>query len=513
LTRFYSLLAVALLAGDWPRYLGPAADGSSPEVGLVAPWPNAGLKLLWECPLGVGYAPPVVAGGKLYHFDRFADAVRLTCRDAATGAEAWKVEFPTAYEDQYGYEPGPRACPVVDGDRVYIHGADGLLACVRDGKAVWQVDTRTAYHVHPNFFGAAGVPWVEGELLLVAVGGSPPGPRPVDLREAKPNGSCVVAFDKLTGTERWRAGADLASYASPTVAVVGGKRTGLYFARGGLLGFDPGTGAERFRFPWRARILESVNAANPVVVGDRVFLSECYGPGSVLLDVSGKPAVVWKDDDERSLQAHWATPIHHAGFVYGSSGRHANDADLRCVELATGAVKWRERRTTRCTLLKADGHLIVLGEGGELRLIRLNADKYDEVSRVELPGFGYPCWAPPVLSDGRLYVRGRGEAGNRLACYAIRGGWPRPGGFAEGSAATETLPPRSPPQSLRVAAKQSPLSPPAPGPRSPARTWSSPRPAWRSAATVNWTHARTPRGPSGTPSPARGRAPRSSATW
>ena len=411
-------LCVAPLA-DWPRYLGPNADGSSLETGLVAAWPKGGPKLLWDCPLGVGYAPPVVAAGRLYHFDRFGDAVRLTCRDAATGAEKWKCEFPTAYEDQYGYEPGPRAGPVVDGDRVYIHGADGLLACVADGgKLVWKRDTTAAYHVHANFFGAASVPWVEGELLLVAVGGSPPGPRPTDLRDARPNGSCVVAFDKLTGKERWRVGDDLASYASPTVATIAGKPTGLYFARGGLLGFDPGTGAERFRFPWRAKSLESVNAANPVVVGDRVLLSECYGPGSVLLDLAGgRPTPVWKDDDERSLQAHWATPVHHAGFVYGSSGRHANEAELRCVELATGAVKWRERRTTRCTLLKVDGHLVALGEGGELRLIRLNPEKYDEVNRVELPGFGYPCWAPPVLSDGRLYVRGRGEGGNRLACF------------------------------------------------------------------------------------------------
>ena len=418
-----ALTAALGLGADWPRLLGPAADGSSPETGLIAPWPKAGLRQLWDCPLGVGYAPPVVAGGKLFHFDRFGDAVRLTCRDAATGAEQWKTEYPTAYEDMYGYEPGPRAGPVVDGDRVYVHGADGLLACVSaaDGKKVWQLDTRAAYRFHPNFFGAASVPWVEGELLLVAVGGSPPGPRPTDLREAKPNGSCVVAFDKMTGKERWRVGDDLASYASPTVATLGGKRTGLYFARGGLLGFDPVTGAERFRLPWRAKSLEGVNAANPLVVGDRVFLSECYGPGSVLLDVAGdKPAVVWQDGDERALQAHWATPVHHAGFVYGSSGRHANEADLRCVELATGVVKWRERRTSRCTLLKADGHLICLGEGGELRLLKLNPERYDEVSRSPLPGFGYPCWAPPVLSDGRLYVRGRGEGGNRMACYALK---------------------------------------------------------------------------------------------
>jgi outer membrane protein assembly factor BamB len=418
------LLLLTLISADWPRLLGPAADGCSTETGLLAPWPKAGLLQLWACPLGVGYAPPSVAAGNLYHFDRSGDMVRLTRRDAATGTETWKVEFPTAYEDQYGYEPGPRAGPVIDGDRVYVYGADGLLACVSTtGKVVWQLDTRAAYRFHQNFFGVGSVPWVEGNLLLVAVGGSPPGPRPTDLRQARPNGSCVVAFDKLTGQERWRVGDDLASYASPTVATIAGKRTGLYFARGGLLGFDPATGAERFRFPWRARTLESVNAANPVVVGDRVMLTECYGPGAVLLDLSGPPRAIWSDAlreaEDKAMLAHWATPVHHNGFVYGSSGRHANEADLRCIDLATGAVKWVERRTTRCTLLKADGHLISLGEGGELRLIRLNPERYEEVSRWEMPSLGYPCWAPPVLSDGRLYVRGRGDGGNRLVCLKL----------------------------------------------------------------------------------------------
>ncbi len=421
------LFAVSLFpAADWPRFLGPNADGSSPETGLIVPWPKDGLKQVWECPLGVGYAPPVVADGCLYHFDRIGDVVRLTARVAATGVVKWATEFPTNYEDLYGYEPGPRACPVVDGDQLYVLGADGLLFCVAtaDGKERWRVNTKAAYHIHQNFFGVGSVPWVSGNLLLVAVGGSPPGPRPADLRDARPNGSCIVAFDKRNGKEQWRVGNDLSSYASPTVTTLAGKPTGLYFARGGLLGFDPASGNERFRFPWRARPHDSVNAANPLVVGNRVLLSECYGAGSVLVDFTdAKPVVVWsdadRDPDEKALLAHWATPVHHGGFVYGSSGRHASDADLRCVELATGTVKWRERRTGRSTVLKADGHLISLGEGGELRLLRLNPEKYDEVSRWELPSLGYPCWAPPVLSNGRLYIRGRGEGGNRLVCYQI----------------------------------------------------------------------------------------------
>src|SRR5262245_24317067 len=111
---------------DWPTILGPTRDGVSTEKGIIAPWPKEGLKKLWECDLGVGFAPPVVAGGRLFHFDRFDDTARLTCRDATTGKQLWTFEYPTDYVDRYGYEPGPRACPVVDGERVYLQGADGM---------------------------------------------------------------------------------------------------------------------------------------------------------------------------------------------------------------------------------------------------------------------------------------------------------------------------------------------------------------------------------------------------
>ena len=414
---------------DWHKFLGPNGDGSSPETGILTAWPRAGLRKVWECPLGLGYAPPTVAGGRLFHFDRLADTARLTCRNAETGAELWKYEYPTAYEDYFGYDPGPRACPVVDGDRVYLHGVEGMLVCVNaaNGKEVWKVDTRATYRFHQNFFGVGTVPLVDGDLLIVPVGGSPRGPRPVDLRDAKGNGSAIVAFDKKSGAVRYAFGDELASYSSPILATVGGKKIGLYFARGGLLGFDPQVGKQLFHYRWRARLEESVNAANPVVVGDRVLITECYEKGSAFLKLTDRSATeIWtdagKDRGEHALLAHWCTPIAEGGFVYGCSGRHANEADLRCVELATGEVKWVERRTTRCTLTKIDGHLLSFAETGELRLIKLNPARYEEIARWEVPGLTYPSWAMPVVSRGLLYLRGKDETsrdGHRLVCYEL----------------------------------------------------------------------------------------------
>jgi outer membrane protein assembly factor BamB len=399
---------------DWPTILGPTRDGTSTEKGIIKPWPKDGLKKLWECDLGVGFAPPVVASGRLFHFDRFEDKARLTCRDATTGKQLWKFEYPMEYEDYYGYDPGPRACPVVDGDRVYIHGVEGMLHCVSvaDGKELWKVDTKEKYHFHQNFFGVGSVPVVDGDLLIVPVGGSEKGPRPRDFRDAKPNGTGIVAFDKKTGKVKYEALDELASYSSPIVTTIDGKKTALYFARGGLVGFEPQTGKQSFRYPWRARDLESVNAANPVVVGDKVLITECYGPGAAFLDLKGgKPKEIWTDEEkdrfDRSLACHWSTPVHVDGFVYGSSARETSDAEMRCVELKTGDIKWRQKRTTRCTFLLVDGHIVSLGEYSVLSLVKVNPEKYEEVSKYEVPELEHPCWAPPVLSNGVLYVRGK----------------------------------------------------------------------------------------------------------
>jgi outer membrane protein assembly factor BamB len=414
--------AVTKAGSDWPTFLGPTQDNVSTEKGVIAPWPKAGLSKVWDCPLGVGYPPPVVAAGKLYHFDRFDDACRLTCRDAHTGKRLWEFDYPTTYQDYYGYDPGPRACPVVDGDRVYTYGPEGLLHCLRteDGKEVWKVSTKAKFHFHQNFFGVGSVPVVDGDLLIVAVGGSEKGPRPVDLRDAKPDGTAIVAFDKKTGEVRYAKGDELASYSSPVVRTVGGKRLGLYFARGGLLGFDPQTGTTAFHYKWRSPLEESVNAATPVTTGDRVLVSECYGPGSAYLDLKGgKPKEVWTDADrdkfDKALMCHWNTPIAVGGFLYGCSGRHDNEADLRCVDLKDGEVKWRQKRTFRCTLLLVDGHFVCLSEYGDLALLKVNPEKYEEVSKYSVPELSYPCWAPPVLSHGLLYVRGKG----RLVCLEL----------------------------------------------------------------------------------------------
>jgi outer membrane protein assembly factor BamB len=428
-------LATRKRGDDWPGFLGPLGTGVSAEKGIAAPWPPEGPRVVWRQRVGMGYGMPSVSRGRLFQFDRHGNQASLTCVRSETGQFLWKFEYPTDYQDYYGYNNGPRCCPVVDGDRVYTYGAEGMLHCVRavDGRLLWKVDTRAEFGVVQNFFGVGSTPVVEGDLLITQVGGSPPGAGTEPSFGQKGNGTGVVAFDKHTGKVRYRVTDELASYAGPVMATVAGRRWCFVLARGGLIGLQPEAGAVDFRFPWRARQLESVNASNPLVVGNRVFISECYGPGSALLRVRpGGYEVLWTDAEKRwnkSMQCHWNTPIHHDSYVYGCSGRHAQDAELRCVELASGKVMWAQPDLTRTSLLMVDGYFVCLGEDGSLRLLRVNPNRYEEVSRVEArePGraeaapkggglnLRYPCWAAPILAHGLLYLRDR----DSLVCLEL----------------------------------------------------------------------------------------------
>ena len=417
---------------DWPQFLGPTGDNKSTERGILTKWPVAGPPIVWQLTLGTGYGSPTISQGRLFQFDRKANQARLRCLESETGELLWKFEYPSDYRDTYEYDNGPRASPVIDGNRVYIFGAEGMLHClaVADGKPIWKIDTTSEFGVVKNFFGVGSTPVVSGDLLIVQVGGSTAESRRSPTGQLAPDGTAVVAFDKRTGEVKYKVGDELASYASPVLANIDGRSWCFVFARGGLLGFDPTNGKLDFHFPWRAPIVESVNASNPVVVGNQVFISETYGPGSALVKVrTGGYDIVWSDADRRrdkAMQTHWNTPIYHEGYLYGSSGRHDDSfTELRCIEWATGKAMWQEPNLSRCTLLYADGYFVCLTEHGALLLLKANPQKFDEVARVVLTDqdgpFGptqllkYPAWAPPVLSHGLLYVRGKG----RLVCLEL----------------------------------------------------------------------------------------------
>ncbi len=414
---------------DWPDFLGSRRDGRSDETGLNWDWTGGRLKQLWTQPLMGGYGIGSTAAGRFYQLDGDGQKTVLLCLDAETGDEIWRYEYAMAYEDMYGFDNGPRTSPVLDGERVYVFGVAGKLHCLNalTGEVVWAVDTTEQFHVRQNFFGVGSTPLVHGELLLVMVGGSPPpeggGDRGATRTDAMPRGSGIVGFDKRTGAIRYQSIDDLASYASPIVADVAGKPTGLAFCREALHAFDPDDGQVFWSFPWRARKYESVNASTPVVVDGKILITESYGPGGVLLHVvGGKPVPVWRDANirEQRLSCHWSTPVVVDGFIYGCHGEKPSQCELRCIEGASGEIRWSQPRLGRCNISYADGHLICLTDGGDLFAVRANPERFELVARWEASGQGTglrpPCFAAPIVSQGRLYLRDA----NRLYCFELR---------------------------------------------------------------------------------------------
>jgi len=318
----------------------------------------------------------------------------------------------------------------VDEDRVYTLGAEGILQCVRiaDGERLWKIDAMKDFNVVKNFFGVGSTPLVWNDLLIVNIGGSPPG-GPADMYAARgvvqTDGAALVAFDKKTGDVRWKTGDDLASYASPVVAKIAGRDIVFALARGGLLAIDPAEAKVLAQFPWRARILESVNASTPVVVGDEVFISETYELGSALVRFAGSEfQEIWTDRNrrrDRAMALHWNTPIESGGYLYGSSGYHEPEAELRCVEWKTGNVIWRKPDLGRTSLLLIEQTLVCLSEDGTVRLVRATPDRYEELAQWEFlsedgsPLLRNPAWAAPALSHGLLYIQGP----DQLVCLQL----------------------------------------------------------------------------------------------
>lgn len=437
---------------DWPEFLGSRGTGISGETGLLEKWPKGGPPLLWKKKIGEGYAAPSIRGNRLVLFHRpltkrgFPGPEEVVeCFRADTGDAVWRFGYPTQFEDPYGYNGGPRCTPLLTDDLCYTYGADGMLTCLdlAKGEKVWQRNTPLEFRIPRPFFGVGSSPILEGNLLIVMVGGHPK--------------SGMVAFDAKTGETAWesvgpadfpaapiriqrdRPPEKLASYASPLAATIHGRRQLLCFMRPGLAALDPLTGEVDFSYWFRSTIHDSVNAARPIVIGDQVFLSAAYETGAALLKVheDGKGVdTVWSDID--AMQNHWTTSIHHNGYVYGFSGRHQPGSTFRCIELATGKLQWQTvddnaddepdakaglgktppRFYGRGAAILADGKFIVQGETGVVALVDLNPREFREISRVKYDELGYPSWIAPVLSRQRLYLSGSREAATATGSHS-----------------------------------------------------------------------------------------------
>jgi outer membrane protein assembly factor BamB len=394
-------LTAPAFAADWPQLLGPGRNGISSDTNIAASWSKDGPKILWRTKAGAGWSGPVLASSRCVLFHRNADRETVDCLNATNGVRVWRQEYVTSYRDDFGFDEGPRATPAIDGMRVFTFGADGALNCWDSGSGsnLWRLDTRKQFNSDKGFFGIACSPLVEGSAVILNIGGSA--------------GAGIVAFDKTTGKVIWKATDQEASYSSPTAPTVDGKRFVLVLARSALISLNPVSGMVNWEFPFRPRIQASVSAATPLLIGDKVFLSASYGAGAALLRLNDtKPEVIWSGDDV--LSNHYATSVHHKGFLYGFDGRQEQRCNLRSVELATGKIRWSEDHFGAGAILVAGDKLLILSERGELILANASPDKFAPVARAQI--LGLDCRAYPALANGLFYARDKGT----LVCVDLR---------------------------------------------------------------------------------------------
>lgn len=387
-------LALTLAAADWPQFLGPNRDNTTPDT--VPAW-TAALKPAWKAPVGHAHSSPVVAGGVVYAFyqPRGKNADALAAFDAKTGKPLWEKSY-----DRDEFKPlfgeGPRGTPTVADGKVYTLGGTGVLARwdAKTGDLDWKVDTLKEFKARNLFFGISTSPLVEGDTVVVMVGGK---------------GSGIVAFDKATGKPVWQATNDPASYASPIAVGAGADRQLIFLTGSHLRGLSP-DGKNLWEYPFEAKVGKLIESSTtPLRVGDLV-IGGSVTDGSVGLKVAAAGGK-WTSEKawlNPALTCYFSTPVlagKHLYMINGTASITNPTITLRCVELATGKVAWERKNVGKyhaALVRTGDGKLLMLDDTGSLSLFEADPTGYKELAKSKVCG---PTWAHPALVDGRVYLR------------------------------------------------------------------------------------------------------------
>ena len=393
-------------AADWPQWRGPDRDGISRATGLLKEWPDAGPQVLWRVSLGEGFSGISVADGRVYTMFSEGEDEFVICLNASNGEEIWRFRSDSTYYESEGGN-GPRATPTIDGEFLFTVSAQGkfyALSCAT-GEEVWSYDLIRDFRSYMPRWGFSSSPLVEGNMLLVEVGGN--------------NGKFIVAFNKTNGDVLWSSHMDKLGYASPIAVTIGGVRQLIVFAGLRLLAVSTDNGELLWTYSWRTGRFD-VHAATPIFIPpDKIYISSAYGKGSAVVQVkvmdspeSGsrikmEVKEVWMHE---RMQNRLATSILHGNHLYGF-----HKTILKCIDANTGTEKWKARGFGEGTLMFADGHLIILGDRGKLGLVEATPAAFNEVASAEvLSGL---CWTVPTLANGRLYARNEKE----IVCLDMTG--------------------------------------------------------------------------------------------
>lgn len=380
----------------WTDFRGPRRDGHYDQQKVLTAWPEAGLRPMWKQPVGGGYASFVAANGRAFTIEQRGDREVVAAYEVRTGREIWTQQWSGVFREMMGGD-GPRATPTWHDGLVFALGGSGELRALEaaSGKQVWRTNILEDAGATNLQWGMAASPLVVGDTVVVLPGG--------------PRGQSVVAYDRRTGKKVWSALDDRQAYSSPVLVTIAGVRQILVFSATRLMGLSPERGDVLWEFPWKTQY--DVNASQPLVIGDRIFISTGYGTGAAMIEIvqdggALRAREVWRTN---RMKNQFSSSVHHNGLILG-----LDEAILACLDAETGALLWKGGRYGYGQVMLAGGHLIVLTEAGELALVRP-----DRAAHVELARFAAidgKTWNHPAITDGILLVRNI----NEMAAFDLR---------------------------------------------------------------------------------------------
>lgn len=367
-------------------------------------WPEGGPPIVWESPIGAGYSGIAVVGQNVYTMDRPkepADHERVVCLDLTTGTQRWQHVYPAAY-GKLDYGKGPRTTPTVQAGRVYSIGAVGHVTCLdaNDGRLIWKKDLVGEFKTNLATWGFSGSVVIHGDLAIVHAGAP---------------GACYIAFDKATGDERWRGGADPLGYGTPVLVKRNDHTQLIGWTPENIVSLDADTGRENWRHPYK--VTYGVSIATPIVRDDIVLVCG-YWEGSKAIKLGARPAdsqLLWEEN--KWLRGLMSQPLYRDGHVYLLDKQHG----LVCFKLQTGEMVWTDKnqltprdRNPQANLvwLGDTDRVIALNANGELILARLSPAGYEEHSRAKIIG---ETWAHPAFAAN--FVLARDD--NRIVCVRV----------------------------------------------------------------------------------------------
>ena len=413
-----TLGAAALHADDWPEFRGQGRLGVWNETGILETFPEDGLAVRWRTPIKHGFAGPAVADGRVFvtDFERTDGLIgteRILCLDEATGELVWTHSWEANYAG-ISWDEGPRATPTVDGDRVYALGATGVLTAltVETGELIWRTSFIEDHGAEVPMWGFASAPLVDGNRLIAIVGGT---------QDAK-----VVAFDKLTRAEVWRALSSIESgpgVGQPIIIEAGGVRQLIIWHPLAVSSLDPATGAVYWEQPFQ--VGWDMTVATPVQHGPDLFVTTFYDGPMMLALNSDRPGAElrWRGSSNSEiltdgLHAVIGTPILQGDHIYG----FGSYGQLRCLVAATGERVWETQeatgeraRLTSAFMVRHEDRVFINNDHGDLIIARLSPEGYEEISRTTLiaptsrPGnrrqLTYVNWSHPAYANQHIYAR------------------------------------------------------------------------------------------------------------